>query len=688
MPNESFKYSFALRIVIILFVFQTLFALGNQVKASVGRFVVADTILISEIEVNADLIKGSLKSVTGSLSVLNEGQIGAHDQVTISQQLNSLPGVYMHAGTFNTNRIVIRGIGSRTPYSSNRIRAYLNDIPLTNGDGVTTLEDIDVSRLGRIEIMKGPNSALYGSGLGGTIKLMTNTSESIFDAGIKYGSFNTRQLNLVSGFRLGKTKATTSLHQTHSDGFRENNRYDRWSGFLTGQRKWDKVELNFTLFMVNMNAQIPSSIDWLTFQSTPEKAATNWLNAGGWEENKRLLAGLTIRHQVSEHLATKTTLFTGAAKSFEHRPFNDLSDQSMNIGLRSQLMLHYKKVDFINGIELFSEQYHWATSLDKDDVFTALANVDENRNYANIFALGNYRPVPQLRLSAGLNLNSLNYSYSGNDVERDNFSYPLILSPRFGLNYEASASFNFYGSLGHGFSPPSLEETLMPSGEKNAEIKPETGWMSELGIRFVDSQHKWFVDACVYTIGVKNLLLTKRITEEIFMGINAGKTHHTGVEIQANYSFFEYASFPGSLSLMGALTISENRFVNFIDDEVDYTGNHLPGIPSGTVFVGLDWQPTEKLMVNMNQNYFGSQFMNDANSDRYSSYSVLNLNTAYSFSVGAKLNSKLIFGVNNLLNKNYASMLLVNAPVFGGQLPRSYYPGLPRNFYISLSFQI
>ncbi len=72
----------------------------------------------------------------------------------------------MAAGTYNTNRLVIRGVGSRTPYNTNRIKAYLDDIPLTSGDGVSTLEDQDQLAIGRMEILKGPGFLPLRLGIG------------------------------------------------------------------------------------------------------------------------------------------------------------------------------------------------------------------------------------------------------------------------------------------------------------------------------------------------------------------------------------------------------------------------------------------------------------------------------------------------------------------------------------------
>ena len=77
----------------------------------------------------------------------------------------------MHSGALNTNRITIRGIGARNPYGTSKIRCFYEDIPITNGDGESNIDVFELSSISNIEIIKGPNSSVYGSGLGGAIRL-------------------------------------------------------------------------------------------------------------------------------------------------------------------------------------------------------------------------------------------------------------------------------------------------------------------------------------------------------------------------------------------------------------------------------------------------------------------------------------------------------------------------------------
>jgi iron complex outermembrane recepter protein len=645
-----------------------------------------DSITLSNVDVTAKLAEGELKRIAGSISVFTVTELEKQDEMLITTHLNSLPGIFMHNGTYNTNRIVIRGIGSRTPYGSNRIRAYLNDIPLTNGDGVTTLEDIDVAQLGRVQVMKGPNSALYGSGLGGTIKLSTREPDRKFGVSYRYGSFNTEKINVDGGIKITKGTLNIAANRTTSDGYRENNRYGKHGLLIAANQQLRNSTLSYTFMFNHIDAHIPSSVNLESFQNTPQKAAANWLAIAGYEENTRAIGGITVQRRINERWSNKTTIFAGYSDAFEKRPFGDLDEQTGNYGARSQFRFQLGKIGALGGIELYNESYHWRTyALNNNTQPTA--DIDKNRSFSNLFALFNYEQSQQLQFTAGLNLNRLTYRYRGSFNETGRYSYPFIFSPRLGANFELNRFTNLFASVGHGFSHPSLEETLLPEGEKNPDLKPEQGYMYETGFRLTGLQKRLFFDATVYHIALNNMLVTKRITEEIFTGVNAGKTTHSGIELQLSYDIFRLKSFPGVLGFNSSLTLSQNRFAEFNDDDNDYSGKNLPGIPSQTAYAGLNWQPIEKLTANLNYRYTGSQYLNDANSGAIGGYHLTDLKLSCNFAFG-KNKIEITGGINNLFNAHYASMLLVNAPSFFNAAPRYYYPGLPRNVFGAIKIRI
>ena len=98
--------------------------------------------------------------------LLTEKAISTQNPVDFAGTLNQVPGVYFLQGALNTNRITIRGVGARTPFGTDKLRMYYNDIPVTNGVGVSAIEAFDLENLNGIRVVKGPKSGSYGAALG------------------------------------------------------------------------------------------------------------------------------------------------------------------------------------------------------------------------------------------------------------------------------------------------------------------------------------------------------------------------------------------------------------------------------------------------------------------------------------------------------------------------------------------
>jgi iron complex outermembrane recepter protein len=321
--------------------------------------------------------------------------------------LNTIPGVSMQSGTYATNRIVIRGMGSRTPYNTNRIRSYLNDIPITTSDGISAPEEIDQLSLGRIEVLRGPSSALYGSGLGGSINLFT--PEKLQNEGVlslNYGSFNTLRTNLSGTVNTKNTNLWGSLSHLQSDGYRANNEYNRTSFITTAKWKQPKWSLKSTLMLTGVDGEIPSSLGKTQFEKDPEAAAPAWAAIEGYKKNRKAMAGITLTNILSSKLTNQFTIHGKWSDNFEKRPFNNLGDQTLSTGIRNKLSYYRPLTDWVLGIDWIAEQYKW--KLDKDDLL--LNENRENRNQFSVFSIMNYRPTFRLSLSLAGTLNHISYN--------------------------------------------------------------------------------------------------------------------------------------------------------------------------------------------------------------------------------------------------------------------------------------
>ncbi len=645
------------------------------------------TVLLDAVTVEAYQVSGSLLRIPGSLSVLTGVSLDQSDGTSLASSLNTLSGVSMQSGTYTTNRIVIRGMGSRTPYNTNRIRSYLNDIPLTSSDGVSTPEDIDLQSIGRMELVKGPSSALYGSGLGGSINLYTLTnSMNRINAGFQYGAFNTGKLGISGFHKRNNFGFAGSLGRMQSDGYRENNHYERTSLLATTDWKRPLWSIGLTIMLMGVDAGIPSSVGKTLFDTDPQAAAPNWKSISGYKKYEKGLAGITLTNNLSKHFTNRLTLFVRMHENYEKRPFNNLDDRTRSAGFRNKLSAHLDKSDWVLGTEWITEEYRW--QLDTGDI---LINRNlESRNLLNIFSMLYYRPNSRVNISVASAINYISYRltdlYPSNGKQAGTRNFPVMFSPRIGINFAPFDNWAIYSSAGHGFSMPSPEETLLPEGDVNPGIKPEQGLQFEVGTRLHFFKDAIGIDAALYWIELDNLLVTKRITEDIFTGVNAGKTRHQGFEFMLNSRVFKYTGFPGNLTSLFTYTRSLNRFIDFTDDGIIYDDNHLPGIPDQMLYLQLNWNPFKILMVDADLRYTGDQFLDDGNTLDYNGYLIGNVKFSAQLSTRKAGKFNIYAGINNLTDTRYASMLIVNARGFNNSEPRYYYPGLPRHGYAGIQY--
>lgn len=651
-----------------------------------------DTIRLDEVAVSVLPFNQSYQESAGAVFTLNPEKIGLPLLVNTTELFMLVPGVYMAAGTYNTNRLVIRGVGSRTPYNTNRIKAYLDDIPLTSGDGVSTLEDQDHLAIGRMEILKGPASTLYGSGLGGVVRL--NSPYPVnkgFSARLSAegASFGTSRYGLRMAFKNDKLALSGGFTNTNSEGYRENSAYRRSNAFLNMKLFGLRHTLSFTFSFVDLNAKIPSSLNETDFLNEPWKAGGSWGSMQGFEDYTRILAGLKLESKLGSYTTNQLVLFSTYADPYESRPFNIVDDRATSVGFR-EIIEHEKKAwKFSAGLEYYHEWVDWKVYETNEGVQESLlSDQDELRQHINTFAMVQWRPSEKILIDAGLNLNFLSYgletNYRSDSTDQSGqYSYQPVLSPRIGISFQHHENHHLYASTGHGFSAPSLEETLLPEGAVNTELRPETGWNFELGNRGHFFGEKISYDITLYMILLNDLLVTERVAEDIFTGANAGKARNAGLELWGDFAILK-AKRSKDLSLKTSLsyTLSSNIFTDFVDDEISYTGNKLPGIPSQVLNALLSgkWRGVD---MKLQYQYFGSQWMDDENSQKYEAYNLLNLQAGWLIQIPGDLFSIRIYGgIRNILNTLYSSMILVNAPFFGGREPRYYYPGNPRQYHL------
>ena len=685
------KYCFFL----FLIIFQNTFAQEKSKSIDTVKTKKLEEVIISSFHINKDL-----QNAPASIGILSKKDLLQNNTTDISTVINTIPGVFMQSANFTTTRISIRGIGARTPYGTNKIRAFYGSIPLTSGNSETVIDDIDLENIGQIEIIKGPLSSVYGTGLGGAILISPQLSKKEgSSAGISsvFGSFGLLKNSLNFSLNEKHSSLNLSYHKLETEGWRKNSAYNREGVTLAGELfKKQNSKLTYFSNYTYLKAFIPSSINKTMFENSPQSGAPTWVASKGYKEYKSTLAGLAYDFKINENLSNSTSIFINYKDSNEPRPFDILRQYTFASGARTQFLGNFKikKIEnqFIAGIEYFADNYTGNTFENLYQQNNGQGSLQGNqltengqkRHFYNIFSQIRTLLSKHFEVQAGLNYNKTQFkleNYNLNSTQK--YSYDGIFSPQLSLLFKASEQRTFYFSASRGFSLPATEETLTSNGTINPDIKPENGYNFEAGGKLYFFNKKLYTEFAVYRMEIKDLLVAKRVGDDQYVGVNAGKTFHEGIEITLKHNwqinrFFILNSYIGA-------SVGKYEFKEFIDHENNYSGNKLTGVPSNKVNAGLFLNTRLGIYLNADYQFVDKIPMNDANSVYSDSYSVINFKTGYRFEILHNLSSNLAFGINNLANEKYASLILPNAVAIGNATPRYYYPGLPVNYYGTIS---
>jgi len=662
---------------------------------------------LNEVVINTNHLPKSLKQATATISIISKSDIERANTTNFAPLLNRVPGVFMQTGSLSTNRITLRGIGSRTLYGTSKIRAYFKDIPLTNGSGETNIEDFELGAISQFEIIKGAVSSIYGAGLGGTIHLKPQAAsfkQSSFTSEQTIGSFGLyKNLNQIN-YGNSKNSFKAIYSHTESDGFRENSDYNRNTFTVhTNHYIGAKDKLSFLGSYVDLKAFIPSSINETDYLNTPETAAFTWQQAKGYEDTQRAILGLSWTHNYTNGLNQNTSIFSSLREAYEPRPFNILTENSLAYGMRTRLLgnlkLWKRPLNWTLGAEFFLENYSSKTFQNLYEDFpdgfgsvegTNLSDFEEHRYYYNLFFESNYEISEKTTTTLGFNMNQTGYDLNDqflvsaeNPDQSGDFVFKTIVSPKFGVSHQISENISAFATISHGFSPLSLTETLLPDGQINTNLKPETGWNYELGTRGALLNNRFNYSLSLFRLDVKNLLVARRVAQDEYIGVNAGRTQHDGLELALGYEWFQKKNV--TLNSYINYTLNQFKFKTFVDDNIDYSGNDLTGVPDAIFNAGVDVRSNLGFYGNINFQHVGEMPITDANDLYSNAYSLTNLKVGYQPKLSEQLKLNLYFGLNNSFNKKYASQILINASGFGNAAPRYYYPGNPINYYSGIS---
>jgi len=183
------------------------------------------TIDLNEIVVTASRIEQDYSDSTQNISIISKDDIEASGITEVTEILDLLPSVdILEYGSVGSSRSVhTRGA------SSSQTLTLVDGRPInTPRDGATDFNQISLSNIERIEVLRGPASSMYGAGaVGGVINIITKSGEDEIQAKFlnKFGSFNTTLSSLTHGYKINDFDYFIAYDYLASDGHRTNSDY-------------------------------------------------------------------------------------------------------------------------------------------------------------------------------------------------------------------------------------------------------------------------------------------------------------------------------------------------------------------------------------------------------------------------------------------------------------------------------
>jgi len=633
--------------------------------------------------------------------------------------LNQTPSVVVNSDA--GNGVGYTGIRIRGT-DGTRINVTLNGIPYNDaesqGSFFVDLPDF-ASSLNSIQIQRGVGTSTNGSGaFGASINLSTNefNEQAYGEFNNSYGSFNTWKNTVKAGSGLINNHFTVDarLSRITSDGFIDRASSNLQSFYLSGAYINAKSSIRFNVISGKektyqaWNGILQSDLDVLgrTYNSAgTEKPGEPYDNeTDNYQQDHYQLF---FNHEFNEYLTLNTAFFLTRGRGYyeQYKADEKFADYGLpnfstgtgtieetdlvrqlwldNYFYGNLLSLHYKKgntqLTFGGAGNRFDNSHYgkiiWAElSIPKDYKWYDL---DALKTDINVYGKWQQKLSQKLEAFADLQFRTVEYNIYG---FRDNPSLTVknnynFLNPKAGIRY-SNKSWTGYISFAIANKEPNRDDfEASPTQQPTYETLQDL----ELGIEKKSTNYSW--SANFYYMSYKNqLVLTGKINDVgAYTRTNIPKSYRLGVEFQGGLKITDW------ININANLTLSENKvldFKEFVDDydnndqkTFTYSKTNIVLSPDVVGSASLNIIPFTNANISLMGKYVSRQYLdNTSNKNRsLADYYVQDLRLDYVLKNKFFKETRFIFQLNNLLDRQYEPNGYTFSYIYGGEMSTENY---------------
>lgn len=642
------------------------------------------------VVVTATKNERNIKDIPNRIEVINQKKIEVFAGNTVDDYLRSFTGVNVDrfSGIYSKSAsITLRGLNS-----AQRTLILIDGIPMNKTDGGSiNWNRIDPENVEKIEVIKGPVSALYGSnGMSGVVNIITKEPSKLNggDVSVSYGTYNT--VGTRARYNFSKIKENKGFFGGVSAFYRQGDGY-----ILYPDSTRDSTDIKTYLregviqgrlgYQFNSNSKIVAEYGY--FDDKRGDGIKIYDSDGGYSKFSTHFAKLAYYSQLGKYKVNvycylqrenfhqqKESLKTDKLPPFAitqyvlYGTFSHRNDNGIQLNISRPITKHQY---FTGGVEVKSG------SVDASDIYYTSTDIVSNLGNMNFYALFLQDEASffneHLKIIAGIRTDFVKF-YHGQFLMEEPTATTSVLastvgdlpedswnsvSPKLSVQYRISEKIRVYVSAGKGFRPPMLDDLCrngnISKGLKlaNPYLNPEKINSYELGGSWQISKNFNIEPTVFYSLGT-DFQYFVGTGDSIFAGTkmkpilkrqNIGEAEIYGAELAFNWDITKNILFEANGSYYHSI-IKEFNVTGYVVN--DLTGKELMEVAPYQANASLWWK-NKYFNFAMGYHYKAPQWTDDENTVQASSYSLFDVKISRTF----KEKYKLSLSVDNLLNDSF-----------------------------------